>query len=939
MPDYDEFGIPIKSKAATNVDEFGIPVKKKGGGYNGLGKPEVTTSKSSSPNGGNYSFDPLKHVTDVAPAINDLDVVEKQQFTEQNGFVQTPQQQNDIIKNIVATRNDPVVKYNKAKLFLQQDIDNNSTHADKSPFVTDASQFSEPTDFVKLKQDVTDQSTSLNLDAGIPSIDYANKRKTQIDEQIKSLESQQYNDIYSTGSSFTLGTSPTKVKAGNYDDLQQQITTLSDYKSKLQDYTDPIAKVQVYKKILSEPVSNEAKPYMSMGMEYRALQNPIEIENKKANLLTGADNSRNTGLVQTENFGYESEGLSMAMDAAKILHAEGKIDDNQYKAQIGDVINKQAQLETKYPEVRIQRIKGALGQMIDTNRNKESDANTVAPSANNFSGQGDLKSFVQNIISGSASEEEIQKAVSELNSKGANITDAEAKYFVHNSPDIGNTALTGRAIGGIANLANKIAFELGAESQNSYESGQYEIAKRFGNTPDKATEQPQTIISTEGTAKTNPNFLTPVQNEKAGLHNWGVGTLNMVADGVGTMAKLVALTELTGGLGDLALGDIAGTEVTGYAINKVGELAAKTALSAAQKQTLGTVAGMYIDTFPDAYEASRNFIGEKEGGEDARQLYAHTMGLLNGIAWTILPADKVLKDIINKSTATAAKDFASIIPNEGIAALKENTIKDFITNTLTETAKAQGKMESISAITQVAQYAGQALFNPQSVEDRNLGQEVVDGALQGLSFLPITLLEGRGLAKKIAEVNTLQKEAIFRVADDPTAFKAYTDNEFKKGNINEQQRDAKIQLVNTMVDIKKEVPDELTKTEKIDYASNLLFTRKLNAEKDGLKDASQIKKIDAKLKELETINDNILQNSTGRIEAPQTNTILSQPIDGLDAQGLPIPIDETKTLVAEQNPLLKRATEIVNTDEVRSEERRVGKECLARCRSRWSPYH
>lgn len=63
MPDYDEFGIPIKSKFATNVDEFGIPVKKKGGGYDGLRTPEPITSKSPLQSvGSDYSFDPLKNV-------------------------------------------------------------------------------------------------------------------------------------------------------------------------------------------------------------------------------------------------------------------------------------------------------------------------------------------------------------------------------------------------------------------------------------------------------------------------------------------------------------------------------------------------------------------------------------------------------------------------------------------------------------------------------------------------------------------------------------------------------------------------------------------------------------------------------------------------------------------------------------------------------------
>ena len=33
------------------------------------------------------------------------------------------------------------------------------------------------------------------------------------------------------------------------------------------------------------------------------------------------------------------------------------------------------------------------------------------------------------------------------------------------------------------------------------------------------------------------------------------------------------------------------------------------------------------------------------------------------------------------------------------------------------------------------------------------------------------------------------------------------------------------------------------------------------------------------------------------------------------------------------------AKKLIESDKVRSEERRVGKECIAVCRSRWSPYH
>src|SRR3546814_6997013 len=38
--------------------------------------------------------------------------------------------------------------------------------------------------------------------------------------------------------------------------------------------------------------------------------------------------------------------------------------------------------------------------------------------------------------------------------------------------------------------------------------------------------------------------------------------------------------------------------------------------------------------------------------------------------------------------------------------------------------------------------------------------------------------------------------------------------------------------------------------------------------------------------------------------------------------------------------LMNRATSVVQgTQTLRSEERRVGKECVSTCRSRWSPYH
>ena len=54
------------------------------------------------------------------------------------------------------------------------------------------------------------------------------------------------------------------------------------------------------------------------------------------------------------------------------------------------------------------------------------------------------------------------------------------------------------------------------------------------------------------------------------------------------------------------------------------------------------------------------------------------------------------------------------------------------------------------------------------------------------------------------------------------------------------------------------------------------------------------------------------------------------------ARGLP---GISRALLSRRLRQLETAGLVVRTDDGRSEERRVGKECCALCRSRWSPYH
>src|SRR3546814_6511776 len=69
---------------------------------------------------------------------------------------------------------------------------------------------------------------------------------------------------------------------------------------------------------------------------------------------------------------------------------------------------------------------------------------------------------------------------------------------------------------------------------------------------------------------------------------------------------------------------------------------------------------------------------------------------------------------------------------------------------------------------------------------------------------------------------------------------------------------------------------------------------------------------------------------------PSRNLTIGNVIAQLDTQ-LGIPVEDSQFM----GPLKVFPDEFsqADKDRLRSEERRVGKECVSTCRSRWSPYH
>src|SRR3546814_10967925 len=63
--------------------------------------------------------------------------------------------------------------------------------------------------------------------------------------------------------------------------------------------------------------------------------------------------------------------------------------------------------------------------------------------------------------------------------------------------------------------------------------------------------------------------------------------------------------------------------------------------------------------------------------------------------------------------------------------------------------------------------------------------------------------------------------------------------------------------------------------------------------------------------------------------------ILSQPAIIIKLEGKVISI----VILSLHDHKIAQIFSVINPDKLRSEERRVGKECVSTCRSRWSPYH
>lgn len=925
---------PEKSNVTANdiLGEFDAVEKKNGGvstsAQSGLSSAPVSPTQSTLPlQSGNKlpndPFDVSKLFTN--PTFDQLDPVEKKDYNMQYPAFVSPEVSTAAIKGLIEKRKDPAVRFSNAQKLISDDMDANAnlfTNVDQSH----QDKFKE--------QILQGDGADSNINVGR----YFHQRSDELDKQIKDLQGQQY---VTPAPDILIPAGLASEPAPNFKELQAQIDQLSAYKKSLFKSTNTLTAYQAVKEIplpVGGDINSNKDANRKVGLKMQELSSPIAAENKRKNIESSVDAKRHPELVDVENYRLESDGLAarqFALDADKNL---GNITHDEWLAQSNAIANQSKQLFDLHPEAKKVAIAQAMGQVIQQNREAR-DAKIpllVKPG-----------SVWENVVNYGISESDIQAA-----GKQMGLSDADIKTQINNKDDIPGTSF-------LANVYNKFVVHSGEDlvapiaslltkgrlrTDAEVESQRYAKDQAFQFNAGQQFNQPGTVIDTKKSIKENgktvdnPDFLQQVANPNEGHHNWGYGSLNGVGDALGTLGQLWLTTELTGGLGDAALGSTIGAEVIG--VNRtVSALSEVTAFTAKQKALFGNVTGMMLTGYNENKAASKEFIGEKEGSEAAQNLYAITRSMETGLLFGMgfAPQTLIAKAFGRAESQAAAKEFADLIPN-GVEKLSEKSWGDYLKNNLIARVGIEGLKENTKAATMMAidQAVGigtQAMFNPQSVDAKNLGHDLLNTGIHNfLTFAPISFFGAAVSALNSPHLSQsrLEQEAIYRAGLDPVQYKEYVNDQVVSGTIQQGEADKRIQLVNSMSEIQKGIPEDLSRSEKIEFANNLLYEKKYQKEIEGLKSQPLIARKEAQIKQLQDRQEQILSNSTG-VDVKENG----QPV----IQSENKKVSPATTMIENKRLDLANIDERINTLDPANELYDVRKKALESERSKVSDYY
>ena len=342
--------------------------------------------------------------------------------------------------------------------------------------------------------------------------------------------------------------------------------------------------------------------------------------------------------------------------------------------------------------------------------------------------------------------------------------------------------------------------------------------------------------------------------------------------------------EVAGGAGTVA-GFLGQTAIAGPALEATGILG-DAALNAGRYAKAANLVPLAASNLSNAYENSKEVIGDKPEDEGKRLAYTLTNGVLSTALMSIDPATELAGGAIFKTPA--GEQFVNALKKDGLQKLGEDEFKSKLQQaieSLPQVASTTGKHAAIQGgimgSAKIAENITDMLYDPEHRHDvmDNVGQSAIHGAI---SMIVPSLLHGMHAAD-----NPIVSSLNYEIGTNPDEYRKQLSGQAAQGNITAEQAKDGYKFITQAQQAVADVPKAniltntlLTPEQRQQYAWNNIRTNDLNNKLEALQgqsnpDKSQVGIITSRLNDLAKERTDILNNAgkeTPKVKITPTGT-------------------------------------------------------------------
>lgn len=630
---------------------------------------------------------------------------------------------------------------------------------------------------------------SLNLYFGndaTNATNYFKQRTEEIDSELNALKQESLSEIPQSTGDISTGVNKPQINpitGKPFDNRTEKQKEVNQRMMELKDYKNKLIQAQ----------DTLAKKYVAwMGKDLDVTE-----KGRLKNRISGDEyaeeqqrlEDKGIPLTQEQKYNTDMEGLGVSVQELNDEY-EGREKDDTYYDRLAHLTLMEKGILNKYPEYKKQQ----AGKLIAQLAAKDEKLNIVAQM-----GSGELDKELKSYLNKTY-------GISEKDLKGVDYGDIPSETFLGNIAKGVTDAATGLGTGVIRIAGTALGID-----EDRLKSVNEKIntlgSEVFGDNPYAKTVQPETIVSTD---------LKTIRNPDAGKFNYTWETMkNATGAGIGGLLGFIGGTKGVGKL--LSLSDDAA--MTSYLIGS---------------------------GFEHNYQKAEEVMG-KDASESSKGLYATGMGYLEALAFKVLPKDKLFFG--SAETQAAQKELAKSLSGVTIENMNRDVLESGFkkvlkaaTGTVEETAKIGGAM----SIAEMAKTAAAVVLGDNK-DAANFYQEGVTNIKHLITDLPLSMGIPLGLMEipKYRQHSNRTKQILFDAGANPDTHIATIKQAEAKGFITPEESAKKIEVVETMKNIVKSLPEtnpqtgaRLTQKQQAEYAYNRVKEIAVKTKADEIKDAA-----------------------------------------------------------------------------------------------------